>query len=165
MLSSAYTMKLTTKGRYAVTAMMDLALQHESASSARVTLTDISVRQDISLSYLEQLFASLRKAGLVDAVRGPGGGYAIAKASQEISIAEILIAVEENLDLTCGSGSACGGDHDPCLTHGLWSNLSLELHRFLDNKKLADIIHQPKKGTVNNNATTQDFSGIPIELS
>lgn len=160
-------MKLTTKGRYAVTAMMDLALQSESEASARVALTDISVRQGISLSYLEQLFSSLRKAGLVNAVRGPGGGYAIARASQEISVAEILNAVEENLDLTCGSGSACGGDRDPCLTHGLWSNLSRELHSFLDNKKLADIIEKPSNGSVQHNvaASTQDFSGIPIELS
>lgn len=164
-------MKLTTKGRYAVTAMMDLALQNESADSARVALVDISERQGISLSYLEQLFANLRKAGLVDAVRGPGGGYAISKPSVEISIAEILSAVDENLDLTCGSGSACGGDHDPCLTHGLWSNLSAELLSFLDNKKLADIIRRPNPSAatqtkpITSQATSQNFSGIPIELS
>lgn len=153
-------MKLTTKGRYAVTAMMDLALQAECAEGARVTLTDIADRQDISLSYLEQLFANLRKAGLVNAVRGPGGGYAIAKQAEHISVAEILAAVDENLDLTCGSGSACGGDHDPCLTHGLWSNLSDELYRFLDQKKLAEIIKRPTTPL-----SSQNFSGIPIELS
>ena len=156
-------MKLTTKGRYAVTAMMDLALQSsqvdyiEDAEDARVTLVDISERQDISLSYLEQLFANLRKANLVNAVRGPGGGYSLAKKSSDISIAEILSAVDENLDLTCGNGAACGGDLDPCLTHGLWSKLSDELYAFLDNKKLSEIIQ---------NANSQQyFSGIPIELS
>lgn len=152
-------MKLTTKGRYAVTAMMDLALKANSVEGARVALTDIADRQDISLAYLEQLFASLRKAGLVNAVRGPGGGYAIAKQAEDISVAEILAAVDENLDLTCGSGAACGGDHDPCLTHGLWSNLSDELYRFLDQKKLAEIIKQPVS------LSSQNFSGIPIELS
>lgn len=152
-------MKLTTKGRYAVTAMMDLALQANRAGDTRVALTDIASRQDISLSYLEQLFASLRKAGLVNAVRGPGGGYAIAKQAEKISVAEILSAVDENLDLTCGSGAACGGDHDPCLTHGLWSNLSDELYRFLDQKKLSQIINHQ------NPSPSQNFSGIPIELS
>ena len=178
-------MKLTTKGRYAVTAMMDLALQSQNQSQrtantaqsadsdeSRVALTDIAARQDISLSYLEQLFASLRKAGLVNAVRGPGGGYAIAKKADDISVAAILAAVDENLDLTCGSGSACGGDHDPCLTHGLWSNLSNELYKFLDGKKLADIIQKPPESqaiasatSATTPATTQDFSGIPIEVS
>jgi len=154
-------MKLTTKGRYAVTAMMDLALKADSVEGARVALTDIADRQDISLAYLEQLFASLRKAGLVNAVRGPGGGYAIAKQAEDISVAEILAAVDENLDLTCGSGAACGGDHDPCLTHGLWSNLSDELYRFLDQKKLAEIIKHPASSS----SSSQNFSGIPIELS
>lgn len=152
-------MKLTTKGRYAVTAMMDLALQARGIEGARVALTDIADRQDISLSYLEQLFASLRKSGLVNAVRGPGGGYAIAKQADEISVAEILAAVDENLDLTCGSGATCSGEHDPCLTHGLWSNLSNELHRFLDQKKLSEIIKQPS------NSSSQNFSGIPIQFS
>ena len=116
-------MKLTAKGRYAVTAMMDLALQTKAFISSqpqingisdalgeetfRVVLTDIAERQHISLSYLEQLFASLRKANLVDAVRGPGGGYSLAKHSRDISVAEILAAVDENLDLTCGNGSSC----------------------------------------------------------
>ena len=163
-------MKLTSKGRYAVTAMMDLALKtHEYASSPinskenfRLALTDIADRQDISLSYLEQLFAALRKAKLVSATRGPGGGYSLSKPSEQISVAEILTAVDENIDLTCGNGSACGGDHDPCLTHGLWSNLSNELYRFLSEKTLAEIIKKPTAYTKTN---TADFSGIPIELS
>jgi len=163
-------MKLTAKGRYAVTAMMDLALQtnayaQDSCSNSetfRVVLTDIAERQHISLSYLEQLFACLRKAKLVTAVRGPGGGYSLAKSSTDISVAEILMAVDENLDFTCGNGAACGGDHDPCLTHGLWSNLSTELYRFLHGKSLAEIIQAP---TPSEHSHSQNFSGIPIELS
>lgn len=166
-------MKLTAKGRYAVTAMMDLAQQTKTFAAShsndaqsdeefRVVLTDIAERQHISLSYLEQLFASLRKAKLVNAVRGPGGGYSLAKNSDEISVAEILTAVDENLDLTCGNGATCGGDHDPCLTHNLWSNLSQELHRFLDEKTLSDIIKHPMQFPEN---SSTDFSGIPIELA
>ena len=157
-------MKLTTKGRYAVTAMMDLALQSEQFANdadVRITLTDIAKRQDISLSYLEQLFASLRKASLVEATRGPGGGYRLSRNSKDISIAEILTAVSENLNLTCGGGEACGGNDNPCLTHDLWSNLSDELYSFLDDKKLYDIIRlSPYKAR-----STQNFSGIPIELN
>jgi Rrf2 family iron-sulfur cluster assembly transcriptional regulator len=157
-------MKLTTKGRYAVTAMMDLALQSEQFTNqddVNITLTDIAQRQGISLSYLEQLFASLRKAKLVQAVRGPGGGYSLSRSSQEISVAEILVAVDENLDLTCGHGSACGGEANPCLTHDLWSNLSTELLNFLNDQKLYDIIKlSPYKAR-----STQNFSGIPIKLN
>ena len=163
-------MKLTARGRYAVTAMMDLALQtnayNDSADNSvnefRVVLTDIADRQHISLSYLEQLFSSLRKADLVTAVRGPGGGYSLSKPCTDISVAEILTAVNENLDFTCGNGSSCGGDHDPCLTHGLWSNLSNELYRFLNEKKLAEIIQKPIS---TEQAHKQNFSGIPIEMS
>ncbi|MGH1428533.1 MAG: Rrf2 family transcriptional regulator [Arenicella sp.] len=166
-------MKLTAKGRYAVTAMMDLALQTKAcvesdqvnSDELRVALTDIADRQHISLSYLEQLFANLRKANLVTAVRGPGGGYSLAKNSHDISVAEILAAVDENLDLTCGNGSSCGGDHDPCLTHGLWSNLSAELHRFLHEKTLAEVIKQPTHYDNAAKQQSQKFSGIPIELS
>ncbi len=153
-------MKLTTKGRYAVTAMMDLALH---ANPERVVLTDIAERHDISLSYLEQLCANLRKAGLINAVRGPGGGYSLARSSSTISVAEILTAVEENLNLTCGDGQACGGETNPCLTHNLWSNLSDELYNFLHEKKLADIVKTPNIGNHANHDAGQ-FSGIPIEL-
>jgi len=166
-------MKLTAKGRYAVTAMMDLALHSASADNNdigikddhRIVLTEISERQQISLSYLEQLFASLRKANLVTAVRGPGGGYSLAKPSRDISVAEILKAVDENLDFTCGNGSACNGDHDPCLTHGLWSKLSTELFDFLDSKSLAEIVRQPMNHNHSEQTKSQNFSGIPIELS
>ena len=161
-------MKLTSKGRYAVTAMMNLALQtkgytsNESHNEPRIVLTDIAERQNISLSYLEQLFASLRKANLVTAVRGPGGGYSLSKPSSDISMAQILTAVDENIDFTCGNGASCSGDHDPCLTHSLWSNLSAELYRFLNEKSLEEVIKQPVSSE---KVTMQDFSGIPIELS
>lgn len=147
-------MKLTTKGRYAVTAMMDLAMN----ANNRIVLTDIAERQNISLSYLEQICANLRKAGLIDAVRGPGGGYSLARSGNDISVAEILRAVDENLDFTCGGGQDCGGEENPCLTHGLWSNLSHELYRFLDDKKLADIVKNP----ASQNTVVGNFAGIPI---
>ena len=119
-------MKLTTKGRYAVTAMMDLALH---ARLDRVTLTDIAERQQISLAYLEQLFGNLRKAGLVTSLRGPKGGYMLARADKEISLADILIASDEQINMACGGGRDCS-DHNPCLTHHLWNHLSEEFFEF-----------------------------------
>jgi Rrf2 family iron-sulfur cluster assembly transcriptional regulator len=110
-------MKLTTKGRYAVTAMLDLALRYDKGA---VTLADIAKRQGISLSYLEQLFAKLRRSGLVDSVRGPGGGYTLAMEPAKISVAEIIVAINENIDATrCGGEKNCHGD-ETCLTHQLW---------------------------------------------
>src|SRR5258705_6499983 len=98
-------MKLTTKGRYAVTAMLDLAIHYDDGS---VTLGDIAARQGISLSYLEQLFAKLRRSGLVDSVRGPGGGYSLSRSPSEISVAQIVLAINENIDATrCGGGRNC----------------------------------------------------------
>jgi len=152
-------MKLTTKGRYAVTAMMDLALH---ARIDRVTLNDIAERQNISLAYLEQLFGSLRKAGLVSSLRGAKGGYRLAREDREISLADILVAVEEQIDMTCGS-SNCGTD-DPCLTHSLWSNLNQELFQFLDAKKLNDLV---RSRYVQTRATEQDVTqigDIPIHI-
>ena len=154
-------MKLTTKGRYAVTAMMDLALH---AKIDNVTLADISARQAISFAYLEQLFRSLREAGLVSSVRGPKGGYRLAKAEDAISLADILIAADEQINLTCGGGSACSAD-DPCLTHGLWNNLSSEFFSFLDDKKLSELVHSRY---VQTKATEQDITvlgNIPVELT
>ena len=133
-------MKLTTKGRYAVTAMIDLAVE---SGDGPTTLEDISSRQDISQSYLEQLFAQLRRAGLVEGIRGPNGGYQLARPAENISIAEVICAVDENIDLTCGNGSECTGDSDPCLTHGLWSNLSAKIHDFLHDIKLGELIRTP----------------------
>lgn len=133
-------MRLTTKGRYAVTAMMDLAI-HEI--SGPVTLTDIANSQNISLSYLEQLFANLRKAGLVKGMRGPGGGYRLAIPSDQISIAKIIAAVDEKVDITrCGGNADCQ-DGERCLTHELWTDLSRQLYEFLDGISLGDLTQWP----------------------
>ncbi|HEU5338643.1 MAG TPA: Fe-S cluster assembly transcriptional regulator IscR [Sulfuricaulis sp.] len=133
-------MKLTTKGRYAVTAMLDLALRYDRGA---VTLADIAKRQGISLSYLEQLFAKLRRSGLVDSVRGPGGGYNLAMAPNKISVAEIIVAINENIDATrCGGEKNCHGD-ETCLTHQLWEDLSVRIHEFLNGITLGDLVTKP----------------------
>jgi len=133
-------MKLTTKGRYAVTAMLDLALRYDKGA---VTLADIAKRQGISLSYLEQLFAKLRRSGLVDSVRGPGGGYNLAMEPNKISVAEIIVAINENIDATrCGGEKNCHGD-ETCLTHQLWEDLSIRIHEFLDGITLGDLVTKP----------------------
>lgn len=134
-------MKLSTKGRYAVTAMMDLALHdHEGP----VTLADISNCQGISLSYLEQLFSRLRKSGLVEGVRGPGGGYRLGKPASQISIAEIIVSVDEHIDATrCKGSKDCHGGAK-CLTHELWADLSNRLYDFLDDLTLASFISRPE---------------------
>ena len=133
-------MKLTTKGRYAVTAMLDLGLRFGEGA---VTLSDIAKRQGISLSYLEQLFAKLRRNGLVDSVRGPGGGYSLARDPSEISVAEIVLAINENIDARrCGGESNCSGN-EPCLTHGLWEELSDRISSFLSSITLADLVSRP----------------------
>ena len=130
-------MRLTTKGRYAVTAMLDLALHKNQGP---VSLADISQRQAISLSYLEQLFAKLRRGSLVNSVRGPGGGYELEGGSDAIYIAEIIDAVNESADTTkCrGSGNCQGGE--TCLTHYLWEDLSEQIHAFLQGISLADLV-------------------------
>ena len=134
-------MKLSTKGRYAVTAMMDLAIHDYEGP---VTLADISNCQGISLSYLEQLFAKLRKSGLVEGVRGPGGGYRLGKPASQISIADIIAAVDENLDATrCKGNEDCHGG-EKCLTHQLWADLSRSLYEFLDGLTLASFINRPE---------------------
>ncbi len=133
-------MKLTTKGRYAVTAMLDLALHYQQGA---VTLSDIAKRQGISLSYLEQLFARLRRNGLVDSVRGPGGGYTLAMAPDKITVAQIVITINENIDATrCGGDRNCQGD-ERCLTHYLWHSLSERIHDFLNSITLADLVAEP----------------------
>ncbi len=130
-------MKLTTKGRYAVTAMLDLALHYDQGA---VTLADIARRQGISLSYLEQLFARLRRHGLVDSTRGPGGGYNLAKGPEQISIAQIIVVINENIDATrCGGERNCDDD-ETCLTHSLWEKLSERIYEFLDGITLADLV-------------------------
>ncbi len=132
-------MRLTTKGRYAVTAILDLALHHGGGPT---TLADIAERQGISLSYLEQLFARLRKCDLVTSVRGPGGGYSLGHEPEDISIAEVITAVDEVVDATqCGGDHDCQGDH-ACLTHDLWHDLSARIYGYLDDISLSDLMSQ-----------------------
>lgn len=130
-------MRLTTKGRYAVTAMLDLALH---AKEDPVSLADISERQSISVSYLEQLFAKLRKSGLVSSVRGPGGGYQLSRAGNEIFIAQIIDAVDESVDATRCSGQGGCQQGLTCLTHDLWSDLSQQIHNFLSAISLDELV-------------------------
>lgn len=130
-------MKLSTKGRYAVTAMLDLAL-HEKKHP--VTLADISQCQEISLSYLEQLFSKLRKSGLVKGVRGPGGGYHLARSAEEITIADVVSAVDEKVDVTRCHGNENCQDGERCLTHDLWQELSKRIYEFLNTITLADLV-------------------------
>ncbi len=133
-------MKLSTRGRYAVTAMLDLALHQQQRP---VTLADIAWCQDISLSYLEQLFARLRRAGLVEGVRGPGGGYRLGRPIDRITVADIIMAVDEPLDTTrCGGHQNCYHG-DRCLTHELWSELNERIAEFLNGVTLADLIARP----------------------
>lgn len=131
-------MKLTTKGRYAVTAMLDLAINYKDGP---ITLSDISKRQGISLSYLEQLFSKLRKQGLVDSARGPGGGYRLSRGAHEIAIADVISAVDESMDVTrCGGKGNCEGDDGKCLTHELWQDLSQQIYSFLNNISLGQLV-------------------------
>jgi len=138
-------MRLSTKGRYAVMAMADLAKNEREGGGGRaVSLADIAQRQEISLSYLEQLFARLRKSGLVRSVRGPGGGYRLAKAAGETVIAEIVLAVDEPIRATrCvahGSPRGCMLAGERCITHNLWEDLGDEIHRFLAGVSLEDVV-------------------------
>ena len=130
-------MRLTTKGRYAVTAMLDLAIH---SNSGPISLADISNRQGISLSYLEQLFAKLRRNDLVTSVRGPGGGYLLSRVSESIFVAQIVDAVNETIDATgCGGQGDCQ-DGEKCLTHHLWCDLSDQIHGFLSSISLASLV-------------------------
>ncbi|MDO7657079.1 MAG: Fe-S cluster assembly transcriptional regulator IscR [OM182 bacterium] len=149
-------MRLTTKGRYAVTAMLDLALHKNEGP---VSLSDISSRQAISLSYLEQLFSKLRRSELVSSVRGPGGGYELKRGSGEIFIAQIIDAVDESVDTTkCqGAGDCQGGE--TCLTHYLWEDLSEQIHTFLESISLADLV---AKNEVKKIADNQDRRQIIV---
>lgn len=130
-------MRLTTKGRYAVTAMLDLALHSDEGP---VSLADISARQGISLSYLEQLFARLRHFKLVKSVRGPGGGYRLMSGTADISIAQVVDAVSESLDATRCEGKGNCHEGEVCLTHHLWEDLSAQIHQFLSDITLADLV-------------------------
>lgn len=135
-------MRLSTKGRYAVMAMVDLA---STSKGQPVPLADIAQRQEISLSYLEQLFAKLRKGGLVKSVRGPGGGYLPAQAPETIRIADIILAVDEPIQTTrCSFGTTvgCQGRSSRCPTHDLWEELGNQIHQFLTAVSLADVCQQ-----------------------
>lgn len=135
-------MRLTTKGRFAVTALMDLALYRHDGP---VTLAAISERQKISLSYLEQLFGKLRRRELVDSVRGPGGGYLLARPLHELTVAQIVRAVDEPLDATqCGGKQNCMDDH-PCMTHDLWTNLNTCIQGYLETVTLEHLVQQERE--------------------
>ena len=146
-------MRLTAKGRYAVTAMLDLAVHDRQGP---ISLADISERQGISLSYLEQLFAKLRRRDLVQSVRGPGGGYHLSRAANEIFVAQIVDSVDENVDATkCAGRADCQGG-ETCLTHELWSDLSEQIHNFLNGIDLASLIE--KRGVQQVAARQQQIS-------
>lgn len=152
-------MRLTTKGRYAVTAMLDLAI---NCKDTPVNLNEISERQAISLSYLEQLFSKLRRENLVKSVRGPGGGYLLNGTSNEISIAKIINAVNESMDASRCEGRANCHDGKQCLTHNLWIDLSERINSFLDNITLAELIQQNEQQALQHKLQSQTQK---IELS
>lgn len=140
-------MRLTTKGRFAVTAMVDLAMR---GGKTPVTLAAISERQKISLSYLEQLFGKLRRNRIVESVRGPGGGYFLARPGSQISIAEIVVAVDEPLDATkCGGKGDCQGDLHPCLTHDLWMGLNEKIYSYLEDISLQQLVDSNNNRNLN----------------
>jgi len=132
-------MRLTTKGRFAVTAMIDLALRQNNGP---VTLAAISQRQQISLSYLEQLFGKLRRHELVESTRGPGGGYTLGRKASEITVADIIVSVDEPIDATqCGGKENCQ-EEQRCMTHELWATLNDKMYEYLDSVKLSDLVAQ-----------------------
>src|SRR3990172_9513306 len=146
-------MRLTTKGRFAVTAMVDLAM---SQGKYPVTLAAISERQKISLSYLEQLFGKLRRRALVDSVRGPGGGYRLAQDMAQISVADIILAVDETLDSTqCGGSENCR-DENKCITHNLWADLNRHIFGYLGAVTLRQLVDE-QKAEPNAVATVRDM--------
>ncbi len=130
-------MRLTTKGRFAVTAMLDLALHHKQGP---VTLAGIGVRQSISLSSLEQLFGKLRRHALVQSVRGPGGGYRLARPTEKVSVADIILAVDEPLDATQCAGMGNCREDKRCMTHALWNTLNEKLYEYLNSVTLQDLV-------------------------
>ena len=156
-------MRLTTKGRFAVTAMVDLAMRH---GGGPVTLAEISGRQKISLSYLEQLFGKLRRHELVESTRGPGGGYSLGRKSDLITVADIIVAVDEPIDATgCAGRENCmGDDSGRCMTHDLWASLNQKMIEFLDSislKKLVD--DQLAKGvSIEESPIKRAISSVPV---
>lgn len=160
-------MRLSTKGRYAVMALVDLATNSQGRP---VSLADISGRQEISLSYLEQLFAKLRRAGLVKSVRGPGGGYLLARPADDTRIADAILAVDEPIRATrCKPNTAtgCHSDKSRCLTHDLWEELSRQIHLFLSSVSLADVVERRVLGTAHkvDGAVATNGAAAPAESS
>ena len=155
-------MKLTSKGRYAVTAVLDLAFHAEQGP---VSLAHISRRQDLSLSYLEQLFTRLRKHGLVISTRGPGGGYALNRPAGEIAVAEVIAAVDEHVDNTRCSGAINCHDGRQCLAHELWDDLSRQVFSFLDEISLQDLLDEEgiRAVALRQNERTQADPGRLVE--
>lgn len=151
-------MRLSTKGRYAVTAMIDLALHNDVGP---VALTDIADTQKISVSYLEQLFARLRKNGLVTGMRGPGGGYRLARPAAEITVAEIITAVDEPIDMTRCAGKEDCQDGEKCLTHELWVDLSKQLYDFLHGITLGQVVQWPAVQRVAERQQSRHPRGYP----
>lgn len=154
-------MRLTTKGRYAVTAMLDLAIH---ATTSPVSLAEISGRQNISLSYLEQLFSKLRRCDLVSSVRGPGGGYRLSRPGQDIYVAEIVDAVNENVDATgCGGSTDCQ-QGEICLTHHLWCDLSDQIHGFLSSISLSSLVERREVQTISarQDARSQETGDVAL---
>ncbi|GAB7563403.1 Fe-S cluster assembly transcriptional regulator IscR [Methylobacillus methanolivorans] len=155
-------MRLTTKGRFAVTAMLDLALNEEEKP---VTLAGISERQGISLSYLEQLFSRLRRNGLVKSVRGPGGGYRLAKNHHDISVSDIITAVDELIDATqCGGKENCH-EGKPCMTHDLWSSLNAKILDYLSGVALADLVASQREGKEIRFTVRRENSRSPVQVA
>ena len=155
-------MRLTTKGRFAVTAMVDLAMR---GGHGPVTLATISERQKISLSYLEQLFGKLRRNNIVESVRGPGGGYYLARPGNKISVAEIVIAVDEPLDATkCRGKRNCHGDH-PCITHDLWMGLNEKILGYLEGVTLQQLADSHNKQKPEVSAITLNKMNKPLGIA
>ena len=154
-------MRLTTKGRFAVTAMIDLGLRQHNGP---VTLASISQRQDISLSYLEQLFGKLRRHELVASTRGPGGGYTMGRPMGEISVADVIYAVDEPLDATqCGGRENCSSKDERCMTHDLWANLNRVMVDYLDSVTLQQLVDEQRERMAHKGAglsTLQDNRGL-----
>ncbi len=157
-------MRLTTKGRFAVTAMIDLALHQ---GKGPVTLSGISQRQAISLSYLEQLFGKLRRHEIVESIRGPGGGYSLARRANKVTVADIIIAVDEPLDATqCGSKEQCHGADAAtgarCMTHELWATLNEKMVDYLDSVSLQDLVDQQRHKSAEQNVVVMHHNHVAV---
>lgn len=145
-------MRLTTKGRFAVTAMVDIGMRY---GTGPVTLAEISGRQKISLSYLEQLFGKLRRRNIVDSVRGPGGGYCIARDMAQLTVADIILAVDEPIDATQCAGKENCKDEEKCLTHDLWANLNTRILDYLESVTLRQLV---------DNQRARDAGIAPVQI-